>query len=174
MARGAAGHATGPAAMTFRAVAIVYEGVSVMMPKTLKYGVALACGFLALAGLSALAGGQKGGKSALTGTWNKKDGELKIEFADKDVMKIAPHGDPALIAIVCQCVAQKEGRVKAKVTGFEGKAEAQKKIQELVPVGFEFGFTWQAKGGTARLDDVKGDKVDLLKSHLEGDYEQSR
>src|SRR5262245_36314721 len=77
------------------------KGVSnVMVPQTLKYGVVLACGVLALASLSASADDQKGNKPALSGTWGKKDGELKIEFADKDVMKIAPHGDSAVIAIV--------------------------------------------------------------------------
>ena len=39
---------------------------------------------------SASAGEKKADKLSLTGAWGKKDGELKIEFADKDVLKIAP------------------------------------------------------------------------------------
>jgi hypothetical protein len=141
-----------------------------MLPKTLKYGVVLACGVL-VAGLSASAGDKQGGQPALTGTWGQKGGELKIEFAGKDVMKIAPHGDSAVIGIVCKYTVEKEGRVKAEVTGFEGKEEAKKKVQEHLPVGFQFNFTWKRSGATARLDDVKGKDVALLKSHLEGDYE---
>jgi hypothetical protein len=108
----------------------------------------------------------------LSGTWGKKDGELKIEFADKKVMKIAPHGDSALIAIVCSYTVEKEGTVKAKITGFEGKEEAKKKVKELLPVGVKFSFKWKVKDDTAKLDGVKGKDVETLKSHLEGDFEK--
>jgi hypothetical protein len=141
-----------------------------MLPKTLKYGVVLACGVLVVA-LSASAGDKQGDKSTLSGTWNLKGGELKIEFVGKEVMKIAPHGDSAVIGIVCKYTVEKDGRVKAEITGFEGKEEAKKKVQEHLPVGFQFNFTWKMNGDSARLDDLKGKDVALLKSHLEGDYE---
>jgi hypothetical protein len=145
-----------------------------MVPKTLKYRVVLACGVLALAGLAATAEDKKGDKPALSGTWGKKDGELKIEFADKGVLKIVPHGDPAVIVIVCDYTAEKEGLVKAKITGFEGKEEAKKKVQEHLPVGFKFTFNWKAKGDAATLDNLTGDDVAMLKSHLEGDFEPKK
>jgi hypothetical protein len=145
-----------------------------MVPKALKYGVMLACGVLALASLAATADDNKGDKPALSGTWGKKDGELKIEFVDKDVLKIVPHGDPAVIAIVCDYTVEKQGLVKAKVTGFEGKEEAKKKVQEHLPVGFKFTFKWKVNGDAARLADVKGDGVETFKSHLEGDFEQKK
>src|SRR5262249_9603528 len=63
---------------------------------------------LALACASATADDKKA-EPALSGTWGKKDGELKIEFADKNVLKIVPHGDPAVIAIVCDCTVAPEG-----------------------------------------------------------------
>jgi hypothetical protein len=138
-----------------------------MVRKTLMCGVVLA-----LVSLAAPAGEKKGDKPALAGTWAKKDGELKIEFADKNVVKIVPHGDPAVLAIVCDYTAEKDGVVKVKVTGFEGKDDAKKKVQEHLPVGFKFSFKWKVDGGTARLGDVAGDDVEHVKTHLEGDFEK--
>jgi hypothetical protein len=150
------------------AFAAYSEGVSrMMMRRTFLCGAALA-----LAGLTAAAEEKKGDKAALAGTWAKKEGELKIEFADKGVVKIVPHGDPTVIAIVCDYTADKDGTVKVKVTGFEGKDEAKKKVQEVVPVGTKFGFKWKADGGAAKLSDVTGDNVEAIKSHLEGDFEK--
>jgi len=41
-------------------------------------------------------------------------------------------------------------------------------------VGLAFQFRWQAKGDTATLGELKGDKVQQLQSHLEGDYERTK
>jgi hypothetical protein len=141
-----------------------------MVPKPLTHGMLLVCGVLALASLAATADEKKDDKPALTGTWGKKDGETKLEFADKHVLKIAPHGDPAVIAVVCEYTLAKDGLVKSKVTGFEGTEKAKKHVGDLVPVGTEFSFTWQVKGDTAKLDDLKGEKLDPFKFHLEGEY----
>ena len=139
-----------------------------MVPNFLKY-VVLACSALALASLAAV--GDKGDQPALSGTWGKKGGELTIEFADKGVLKIAPHGDNAVIGIVCDYTAEKKGVVRAKVRGHEGKEEAKKKVQEHLPVGLEFSFRWTVKGDTAKLENLTGDKVpEMLKTHLEGDF----
>jgi hypothetical protein len=143
-----------------------------MLPKILKYSAVLACGVLVLASLPASADDKKDDKPALSGTWSKKDGELKIEFADKGVLKIAPHGDSAVLAVVCHYTVAKEGRVKVKITEFEGKEEAKKKAAERIPVGLKFSFQWTVKGNAARLDDLMGDEVEALKSHLEGDFEK--
>jgi hypothetical protein len=143
-----------------------------MVPNTLKRVVVLACGVLALASLAATADDKKGDVPAPAGTWGKKDAELRIEFADKGVMKIAPHGDGAVITIVCDYAVEKDGLVKVKVTGFEGKDEVKKKIQEHLPVGFKFSFKWTVKGDAARLGDLAGENVVELKSHLEGDFEK--
>jgi hypothetical protein len=145
-----------------------------MVSKILKYSTVLACGVLLLAGLPTSADDKNGDKPALSGTWEKKDGEPKIEFAGKGVLKIAPHGDSAILAIVCGYTVGKEGLVKVKVTGFEGKEGAKKKIAEHVPVGFKFSFKWTVKGDAARLDDLTGDQVETFKSHLEGDVEQKK
>jgi len=160
-----------------------------MVLKTLS---CLACGVLAVAGLhvapsngcpgtsllplacaSASADDKKDDKPALSGTWAKKDAQLKIEFAGKDVLKILPHGDDPVIVIVCDYTVEKEGLVKAKVTGLEAKEEIKQKVQEHVPVGLTFSFKWKMNGDAAKLDELKGDKnVDTLKSHLEGDFEK--
>jgi peroxiredoxin len=123
-------------------------------------------------GGAATADDKKVDRPALSGTWGKKDGALKIEFTGKGVLKIAPHGDSAVIAIVCDYTVEKEGLVKAKVTGSEGKGEAKKHVQERLPVGTKFSFKWMVKADTARLDGLTGDKVEVLKHLLIGDFEQ--
>jgi RNA polymerase sigma factor (sigma-70 family) len=111
-------------------------------------------------------------KPELSGVWAQKDGEVRIEFSDKTVMSISPHGDKKVIVILCECAAEKDGLVKAKVTGFEGKEEVKKAVMEKLPVGTTFSFKWVVKGDAATLEDVKGDKdkVELLKSRLEAEY----
>jgi hypothetical protein len=138
--------------------------------KTLVCGAVLACAVLALAGLSVSADDKKGDKdkSAPAGVWQLKDGEQRIEFADKGVLKISPHGKDNVILIQCKYTVEKDGSVKAKVTELSG--EAKDKVKDVVPVGYEFTFKWTAKDDAATLDDVKGDKVEHLKSHLEGKY----
>jgi hypothetical protein len=111
-------------------------------------------------------------RPATSGSWARKEGELRLEFADKGVLKILPHGDKVAITIVCSYTAAKDGVVKAKVTDLEGKAEVTETVKGHVPVGTEFSFEWKVKAGTATLGDVKGDKADALKSHLEGEYEK--
>jgi hypothetical protein len=145
-----------------------------MLRKSIGCGAALACGLLALAGLSASAGDKKDDKDkpAPAGVWVLKEGEARIEFSDKDVLKISPHGKDEVILVLCQYAVEKEGRVKAKVTGLEG--EAKEKVKELLPVGFEFSFTWNVKDDSATLDDVKGDNVEAWRSHLEGKYDRKK
>ena len=126
---------------------------------------------LAWTGLSA-----PGGKDqdAPSGTWMLEGGEMKIAFSGKDTLKIHPHGDNPVITIICTYTADKKGLVKARVSDYEGKDEVKAKVKEHLPLGSEFSFQWTAKGTTATLDQVKGkgDHVDLLKSRLEGKYEQ--
>jgi hypothetical protein len=167
----AIGFAAGSAAAFSVAVAVLTEGVAnAMQRKTLACVALLACLALALA-RAAVAADDKD-KPALSGVWVKKDAELKIEFADKDVMKIYPHGDNEVIIVVCQYARDKTGLVKAKITELGGKEEAKEKAKGHVPVGLKFSFQWKAEADTATLDDVKGDNVDALKSHLEGKYEK--
>src|SRR5579871_4648282 len=58
-------------------------------------------------------------KPALSGAWARKGGELRIEFSDKDALKIFPHGEKGPLVIVCEYRADKEGRVKVKVTDLQ-------------------------------------------------------
>jgi hypothetical protein len=163
-------------AAVIAAVAIFSKGVSDMMRvKTFEFGAVLACGALALASLSAAADDNKDSKDKLTlaGVWMQTEGEVKIEFADKDVMKIFPHGDKDVIIIVCSYTVGKDGLVKVKITELEGTQK--EKVKELLPIGLEFSFKWQVKDGIATIDDVKGDKLPpAVKTHLEGKYEQKK
>jgi hypothetical protein len=54
------------------------------------------------------------------------------------------------------------------------KEEAKETAKEKLPVGTEFSFSWQVKDDTARLADLKGKDVEILKSHLEGVYRQKK
>lgn len=110
----------------------------------------------------------------LTGVWMKKEGELKIEFVNKTALKISPHGKDDQILILCEYTPEKDGVVKAKVTGFEGKEEAKKAISAILPVGTAFTFKWKVNKGVATLDEVKGEKADTLKSHLEGEFSEKK
>src|SRR5262249_54101099 len=151
------------------------ERQNMMRVNTLPCPVLFVCCFFTLVGLSASAEDKKDkNKLSLSGVWTLNGGEAKIDFSEKNVMKIAPHGDSNLIAVVCEYTVDKEGLVKAKVTDFEGKDEAKEKVKEKVPVDTEFSFKWKVKDDTAKLEDLKCDKVEELKSHLEGEYNQKK
>jgi hypothetical protein len=139
--------------------------------RTFSRGVALASGIFILAGLAASAD-ESNGKVSLSGVWQLKMGENRIEFSDKNVVKIIPHGDNKLIAIVCEYAAERKGLVKAKITGIEGKAK--EKAKDHLPVGTEFSFQWTVKDETATLNDLIGDKIEHFKTQLEGEYSQKK
>jgi hypothetical protein len=144
-----------------------------MLPKLFTSGVVLVC-VLSLSGLVASADDKKDDKPALSGTWGKKDGELKIAFVDKEVMKIIPHTDPTFITIVCDYTLEKEGVVKAKITSIEGKEEVKKHVLEILPVGTKFSFKWKVNADAGKLTDVAGKEIETLKNHLEGEFEQKK
>jgi hypothetical protein len=137
-----------------------------IMRKSLTGTAALASTVVLLLG-SLHASADDKAQKAPAGTWAKKGGEMKIEFA-KDVVRIIPHGSKDVIVVVCKCTFEK-GAVKAKITDFEG---AQKdKVKDVIPAGLEFTFKWKEKDGSAALEEVKSsENVDILKSHLEGEY----
>ena len=62
--------------------------------------------------------------------------------------------------------------VKAKIADIEGKEEAVKMIKEKLPVGTEFSFKWTVTKDSAKLEDVKGEKIDVFKPHMEGEFEK--
>ncbi len=140
------------------------------MLKSLKLVALAACGVVLLSTLAALADEGKDAKS-LSGSWEKKSGQVKFAFSDKDVMKIYPHGDQFGFAIVCKYSIEKDGRIKAKITDLDAKDEIKDKVKGVAPVGLEFNFKYEIKNDTVTLDDIKGENVDALKSHLEGEYE---
>jgi hypothetical protein len=142
-----------------------------MMLKKISYGVLLVVGSLVWTTGSCWADDKKEEKGNLSGIWAKKEGELKLDFSTKEVMKIYPHGDKETISIACSYTIDKEGVVKAKITEIEGKEEFKEKVKKIVPIGLEFTFKYEVKKDHAKLDDLKGENVDTLKSRLEGEYE---
>jgi hypothetical protein len=141
-----------------------------MRAKVLLSSLTLASALFALTTVSAFADDKK---PSLSGVWVMKEGEPKIEFVDKNVVKIFPHGNNVIV-IVCEYASDKDHRVKAKIKELEGTDEVKEKVKELLPLGTEFSFQWKIKDDMAKLDDVKGDKVEHIKSHLEGDYSQKK
>jgi hypothetical protein len=139
-----------------------------MRSRTRRSFIKVAVGALAAIGLPAWADDTKDAKGP-AGTWAKKDGEVRLEFADKETLRIRPHGDKAEFTVVCS-YAVKDGVVKAKITELEGKAEILEKAKPHLPVGREFSFAWTAKDDTATLADLTGKDTDGLKGHLEGEY----
>jgi len=114
------------------------------------------------------------GKSGASGTWLKKEGELRLEFADKDVLKIAPHGDKAALVIVCGYTIDKDGVVTAKVTDIEASDEIKEKVKGKIAVGLEMTFRWKVKDESATIEDLKGENADIFKSHMEGEFARKR
>jgi hypothetical protein len=153
------------------------QGVFIVMQRSIVRLFAVFAAFsLGLAGISAATQGQKGEqeKSSLSGTWIAQAGETRLEFGKKDVLKILPHADEEVIAIVCQYTVDKKGLIKAKVTGYGGKEEFRQKVREMLPEGFAFTFQWTVKADVATISDLKGIEDEHLKSHLEGKYEQKK
>lgn len=109
---------------------------------------------------------------APSGTWDKKEGQGRIEFTDKGVVKIHPHGDKGDIALVCSFTAEKDGVLKVKITDYEGKEELKAKVKERLPIGTAFTFKWVVKDDSATAEDVEGKELEGLKSHFEGGYEK--
>jgi hypothetical protein len=132
----------------------------------------LAVLLVALVGVALFADDKKADKTALSGVWVLQGGQPKIEFADKGVMKIAPHGDPEVIVLIFEYTVDKDGVVKAKLTELEGKEEIKEKAKGSLPMGLKFSFKWRVKDDIATLDEVKGENAERFKSHLEGKYEK--
>jgi hypothetical protein len=135
---------------------------------------ALALALLAFATSSALADDKKDEKdgSALSGAWARKEGDLKLQFGDKKSLTIYPHGDKAMFGVVCEYTVDKEGAVTAKLTELQGSDDIKEKAKGALPIGLKFTFKWKAKDNSASLSDLQGENMELLRSHLEGDYEK--
>ncbi len=142
-----------------------------MQARILKSIAIPACALLAWS-LQARADEKNAAKTPAAGTWTKKEGQMRIEFGAKGVMKLYPHGDKAEIALICKCSLDKDGLLNVKVTDHEGNEEIKKKLKNVVPVGFQFTCHWKAKGESATLENIDGKDTEAIKSHLEGEYEK--
>src|SRR5687767_14779729 len=129
--------------------------------RAIKFGIVFA--FVATVAASAV-GDDKA--KAPSGSWMKSGGQLRLEFADKGVLKVSPHSKDELILLVCKYTIDKDGVIKAKVTELEGSAK--EKVQASLPVGLEFSFKWEAKDDSATIADLKGNNTESLANHLEG------
>jgi hypothetical protein len=124
---------------------------------------------LVAAGGSAAQDTKKEKKAGPSGVWAREAGglELKFDFTDAKKGTFKAHVGSGADGIVATCKFEvRDGAVKAEVTGVEEKGNFQSKP----PVGYEFGFKWQPKGGTAELSELTGDNVDNIKPVIEGEW----
>ena len=103
-----------------------------------------------------------------SGTWIREANglDLKFEFAKGDTFKVSAFGGDNGVIVTCKYTVEKDGTVKATIS----KVEEKGMFASKPPEGLEFSFKWKVKDDTATLDDVKGDDVDPLRAHLEGEY----
>lgn len=104
----------------------------------------------------------------LTGTWVRKEKEVKLEFGEKNSLKLSPIGDDDKVLIICEYTLEKDGLVKAKVTEVEGAAK--EKVTMVLPVGNEFNFKWKVEKDTAKLEDLTDFTIERFKTLIEGEY----
>jgi hypothetical protein len=141
-----------------------------MVSQSIRFMMALALGLVLFAGAKATADEGKD-KKELSGSWEKKEGQVKIAFSDKNVMKIFPHGEQFGFEVVCEYSMEKDNQIKAKITELNGKEEIKEKAKGALPIGYEFSFKYQIKDGVVTIEEMKGENIDHLKGHLEGEYE---
>jgi hypothetical protein len=144
------------------------------LPKLPSCRLLIPGGLLTLLTLLAPLAGADDKPKAPAGTWDRKEGQGRIEFADKGVLKILPHGDKADVTIVCSYAAGKDGVLKVKITDHEGADALKAKLKDRLPTGTEFSFKWKPDGDTAALEDLEGKEVEGLKGHFEGKYEKAK
>jgi hypothetical protein len=124
---------------------------------------------LVAAAASAAQDAKKEKKAGLSGVWTREAGgfELKFDFTDAKKGTFKAHVASGADGIVATCKFEvRDGAVKAEVTAVEEKGNFQSKP----PVGYEFGFKWEPKGGTAELSELKGENVDNIKPVIEGQW----
>jgi hypothetical protein len=143
------------------------------MRQSIELVALLACTVLVAAATRVSADDAKKDAS-LSGSWEKKSGQVKFAFGDKDVLKIYPHGEQFGFAIVCKYSVEKDGRLKLKVTEIDANDDVKQKVKDIAPVGLEFSFKYEIKNDAVTVDDLKGENVDAFKSHLEGEYEAKK
>jgi hypothetical protein len=129
----------------------------------------LAYAALVLAGRRARAD-DEGDKPTLSGTWEKKDAEPKLEFSADGALTIHPHGDNLDLQIGCSYTVTKDGLVKARVKSIDGPEKVVDQVKGVVPIGLEFQFQWKVEGGAATLGAVEGKDTEPMKARLEGEY----
>jgi hypothetical protein len=108
-------------------------------------------------------------KPKLSGSWEKKEGEMKLEF-DGDELTLYPHGDTVDFQLECSYAVEKDGLVRAKITRLGGRKEIVEKAKGVLPVGTEFKFKWKTEGDAATLDALEGKEIEHAKDRLEGAY----
>jgi hypothetical protein len=144
-----------------------------MLRSAITYRTLQVCCVVALACRLSLADDGKGSKDDKpkpSGTWEKTDAEPKLEFSGDDKLTIFPHGDNLKFQIDCSYTVTEDGLVKVKITQITGDEKVVEQAKASVPIGLEFQFKWKVEGETAKIDDLDGKDVDLVKERLEGEY----
>jgi hypothetical protein len=106
----------------------------------------------------------------LTGTFNRKAGEveLKIVFKKDNVMDYHVTIGETSCVMTSKYTKEKDGTLMCEVTNFETKGDFPAKREK----GYKFSVKVETKDKKVVLSDLKGDEInDEQKQLVEGDYE---
>lgn len=122
---------------------------------------------IAVAGF-AVAEDKKAEKPVLKGTWTKETNGIVVDVKfgkDGEVAFIASAGENG-VTVNCKYTLEKDGTLKAKVTGTEEKGSFPQKPKD----GTEFSFKFKIDGKSAKLTDFESKEIGDAKDAIEGEY----
>jgi hypothetical protein len=128
----------------------------------------LAGGFALILAVGAVAAEDKKESKDVV-SWERKinDLTLTLDFG-KDMLTIHAVNGCNGVTAKCKMTKEKDGTVKATITGVETKGQFP-----VVPKkGLEMTFKWKETGKTATLSDFTGEGLDEAKGAVEGEYEK--
>lgn len=111
---------------------------------------------------------KKAEKPVLKGTWTKETNGIVVDVKfgkEGEVSFIATAGDNG-VTVNCKYTVEKDGTIKAKVTGTEEKGSFPMKPKD----GAEFSFKLKIDGKTAKLTDFESKDLEGAKDAVEGEY----
>lgn len=111
---------------------------------------------------------KKADKPVLKGTWTKETNGVTVDVKfgkEGEVEFIASAGDNG-VTVKCKYTVEKDGSLKAKVTGTEEKGSFPAKPKDDA----EFTFKFKIDGNKATLSDFEAKDLEGGKEAVEGEY----
>lgn len=111
---------------------------------------------------------KKAEKPALKGTWTKETNGIVVDIKfgkDGEVAFVATAGENG-VTVNCKYTVEKDGTIKAKVTGTEEKGSFPMRPKD----GAEFSFKVKIDGKKATVSDFESKDLEGAKDAVEGEY----